>query len=416
MTQNHISLFAFLALGICSYPLTAPQAADLGGDCCTDLVERIAELEDAPRKPNRKVSLRLSNQINRFIEAGLPANMAPLLSALNDLPSGLEFEKALNRLAPKAQFVHINSTLRSDTSFGNALMSCSTRDGDFAFVREGQCAWARTSVHSLKNDANSDNPGLDQTGFDVSGGAQFALSDTLRLGFAIGYENTDTKQYDALQDLAKTSGDRLMLGAVLKNRWGPLSAAFAITGNFGWYDHERYVNLDGVGASAFSDQNTSAVTSKARFSYLFDQGGWYVKPMVDVSAMWLRLDGYQETGANGANLAVDSADEWLLSVTPALEFGGEINLGNGTLLRPYVRAGVSLLSTDEMDISMNFINAPTGIAPIILENRFDNVFADIEAGMTVLFGQSMTMKFSYEGRFAEHTRQHAGALKIGVNF
>jgi hypothetical protein len=41
-------------------------AADLGGDCCADLEERVAELEATTvRKGNRKVSLTLSGQVNR---------------------------------------------------------------------------------------------------------------------------------------------------------------------------------------------------------------------------------------------------------------------------------------------------------------------------------------------------------------
>ena len=43
-------------------------AADLGGDCCTDLEDRIAELEaTAARKGNRKVSLMISGWVNEEI-------------------------------------------------------------------------------------------------------------------------------------------------------------------------------------------------------------------------------------------------------------------------------------------------------------------------------------------------------------
>jgi hypothetical protein len=42
------------------------KAADLGGDCCADLEERVAELEaTTARKGNRKVSLTISGQVNR---------------------------------------------------------------------------------------------------------------------------------------------------------------------------------------------------------------------------------------------------------------------------------------------------------------------------------------------------------------
>jgi hypothetical protein len=48
--------------------LPSAKAADLGGDCCADLEERVAELEaTTARKGNRKVSLTISGQVNRAI-------------------------------------------------------------------------------------------------------------------------------------------------------------------------------------------------------------------------------------------------------------------------------------------------------------------------------------------------------------
>src|SRR5258705_6749897 len=44
------------------------QAADLGGNCCADLEERIAELEaTTARKGNRKMSLTISGQVHRAV-------------------------------------------------------------------------------------------------------------------------------------------------------------------------------------------------------------------------------------------------------------------------------------------------------------------------------------------------------------
>ncbi len=64
-TAAAISLLAGLAAGS-----GAGQAADLGGDCCADLEERIAELEaTTARKGNRKVKLEVSGQVNEAIIA-----------------------------------------------------------------------------------------------------------------------------------------------------------------------------------------------------------------------------------------------------------------------------------------------------------------------------------------------------------
>ncbi|MFA5952671.1 MAG: hypothetical protein WC807_20615 [Hyphomicrobium sp.] len=57
-----------IAAGVAMAGLTPATAADLGGNCCTDLEERIAELEATTvRKGNRKVSLTVSGVVNEAI-------------------------------------------------------------------------------------------------------------------------------------------------------------------------------------------------------------------------------------------------------------------------------------------------------------------------------------------------------------
>src|SRR6266436_7678392 len=48
--------------------ISSSQAADLGGNCCADLEERIAELEaTTARKGNRKMSLTITGQVHRTV-------------------------------------------------------------------------------------------------------------------------------------------------------------------------------------------------------------------------------------------------------------------------------------------------------------------------------------------------------------
>ena len=61
----HAALIA--AFGLCAGG-TSANAADLGGNCCADLEERIAELEaTAARKGNRKVSLTITGWVNEAV-------------------------------------------------------------------------------------------------------------------------------------------------------------------------------------------------------------------------------------------------------------------------------------------------------------------------------------------------------------
>ncbi len=64
--KKQTSRFAIAAAA--SVLATSAMAADLGGNCCADLEERVAELEaTTARKGNRKVSLTVSGQINEAI-------------------------------------------------------------------------------------------------------------------------------------------------------------------------------------------------------------------------------------------------------------------------------------------------------------------------------------------------------------
>jgi hypothetical protein len=61
------------------FGVSAAKAADLGGDCCADLEERVAELEaTTARKGNRKVSLVISGQVSQellFWDDGIKNDM-----------------------------------------------------------------------------------------------------------------------------------------------------------------------------------------------------------------------------------------------------------------------------------------------------------------------------------------------------
>lgn len=80
-----------LALAVMtSVPAINPaEAADLGGDCCADLEERVAELEATTvRKGNRKVSVTLSGHVNNgvlFWDDGEESNTYVVGNANDDL-------------------------------------------------------------------------------------------------------------------------------------------------------------------------------------------------------------------------------------------------------------------------------------------------------------------------------------------
>ena len=88
LSLHHRALFAAAATALLGTfaPATA-EAADLGGDCCADLEERVAELEATTvRKGNKKVKVELYGRVNRVINFwndGAESNVYSLNSSYN---------------------------------------------------------------------------------------------------------------------------------------------------------------------------------------------------------------------------------------------------------------------------------------------------------------------------------------------
>ena len=67
-TTSRLALLAAAGVVMGGMAVPSAKAADLGGDCCADLEERVAELEaTTARKGNRKMGLTVYGQVNRAI-------------------------------------------------------------------------------------------------------------------------------------------------------------------------------------------------------------------------------------------------------------------------------------------------------------------------------------------------------------
>ena len=168
-TASRLALVA--AAGVLS---TSAYAADLGGDCCADLEERVAELEaTTARKGNRKVSLTISGQVNKQItswSAGA-AQLVPTPAAAGQIfPGTVRVERAAGR--DSGTYLGLDNT-NSSTRFGFAGSAKVTptvsagfsllidvtggaRSGNFSQLNEDSAAQSFGANAALVNTFNND--------------------------------------------------------------------------------------------------------------------------------------------------------------------------------------------------------------------------------------------------------------------
>src|SRR6195256_6895002 len=91
-TISRVALAAAAGLFIGGMAMPSAKAADLGGDCCADLEERVAELEaTTARKGNRKMSLTITGQVNRMIMAWDDGHSRGIFYGIDNINSSSRF-------------------------------------------------------------------------------------------------------------------------------------------------------------------------------------------------------------------------------------------------------------------------------------------------------------------------------------
>ena len=354
----------------------------------------------------------LGDYLNDAVTAG-SGNLGPVLSALIGLPTADNYRNALDQLSPEIYNYDLIETLYASQQFSNDLMSCRVAGNDgAAFIREGQCIWVRARARFLELDHTNNNIGADDTTGSFSAGAQVAFAPDWRLGFAAGYDRIELDTSTG----ATSDGDRANVGGVLKYNPGPLLLAAGVTAGWGLYDTTRTLSFGGFNAEATSNNDINYVSGQVHAAYLFSQGNWYLKPLVDAGVTELDLNGFTEHGGGGAALIVPGRSDTVFNVSPALEIGTEMRFDNVSVWRPFVRAGATWQDTGSFVLNAGFFDAPQGVSPFTIRTKLDQVLADVGAGVDIINTAGAVLRVQYDGKFAQVTQQNSVSLKGSAPF
>jgi uncharacterized protein with beta-barrel porin domain len=399
VTDNGLSLTASPALHA---TLTYPNATDVVLGIAVDFTV------DA-LNPNQRA---IAENLDQIFVGGV-GTLGPAFLGLLNVGSIDEFKNALDQLSPEIYSDAEIAALYSSLAFSNSLLSCKVNGTDTAsIIREGQCLWAGASARFLDSNTTSDQIGFNEAAGLFTAGAQVALDDVWRLGAAAGYQSSTLQTATG----AQSEGSLAQAGVSLKYNPGPLLLAGALTGGGARYDTTRPMAFAGFTGLAEGDQDLGIFAAAFRAAYVLGTPHLYFKPILDANLTHLELSGFTESGGNGAALAIDGAGHTVFSLAPMLETGTEWWLGNGTLVRPLIRAGAIWYEGADFATTASFAGAPLGVSPFTINTDIDEVMGLVGAGVEVINGGDAVLRLSYEGQLGADTQIHSVGIKGSSKF
>ncbi len=355
----------------------------------------------------------LTNALQNIWDAGGNEHFGQLFGALAngaDQASG-QLSSMISQLEPGASLAPAVEQQSEMLTFNNSLMSCPIFTGANAMVGESSCSWARLTGGVANHSRDGAAPGYSNDKLTYQFGAQNEVAPDWFLGFSAAYQQNWISDDDSA---VKADGDSGFIGVSLKHEMGPWMIGGALSGGYGSFDMTRRISLPGYNELSSSNPDVYTGSARLRIARTFAFSDTYVKPYLDLDAIYTRMSGYRESGALG--LDVEASDQFTFAASPTLEVGGRFELENGMTIRPYAYAGAVFLSDNNWDTTARFANAPGNASGFKASLPHEDIFARVGLGLQVSSFEGVDLRLEYEGEFSEKLSSNSGSLRVSIPF
>jgi hypothetical protein len=369
----------------------------------TDVVLNVVGIDFAANGLNDNQTAVGESLTNAFDNGS--SSLDPLFLALANVMDTEEYAAALDQLSPQGYGDAVAATQLNNLAFADQMLSCRVNDGANVFTAEGQCAWVAAGASVLQ----LETLGYDQTSYNLAAGTQLVLGEDWRLGGAVGYAQSSGSS--ALGTV--TDGEQLHGGAVLKYDRDAMLFAAAVTGGYGMQETTRQVEINNIVETLTGTGDIGFLAGRLHGAYTMQMGDTYFKPMATLDLTQFSYGGFTESGGS-TSLAVADGNHLVAIVNPAVELGGQFVLADGTSWRPFIKAGLSLSSGSQVEVTSQFTEG-SGDA-FTVNSGGDDMLGKLSGGIDVVTAGDFSIKAFYEGAFGETTTRHGGAIKVGASF
>ncbi|MBU2417797.1 MAG: autotransporter domain-containing protein, partial [Alphaproteobacteria bacterium] len=356
----------------------------------------------------------LGDYIGRIQDAGGTPAFRPIANLILQVVDPEQLKALYDNLSPQLNTASTSADFGSHARFSDSLFSCSPMSGAARVeAADGRCVWARGGRRDVEREADASASGYDSAIDTFALGVESPVGAGLRAGVALGAE----REKVTLADHTGT-GDirRSQLGAVIKAP-GRL-ADLAVFATVGWSetDLRRGVAIP-TPSLARSEQAATAWGVGVRATGNWgDESGW-IRPTAQVDGMAVDREAYVEQGGGPGALSVEGEREDYWRVRVGVETGAGLPFGDGMILRPTARIGVShRLDTPQSAVRAGFVSAPMGTGLFETRIQEDETVLETGLGLEISNGRGGAVRFDYARRDGDVTREQSFTAKLVVPF
>lgn len=289
-------------------------------------------------------------------------------------------------------------------SSSSEALSCPVFVGSGTLLGEDACLWSKVSGQ-YTNESSSDTRGFM---WRVGGQAALApgwyLGGTLATGTgwqtaAGGLINGRLETFDGSVALKWLSGPWLLAGTL----------GFTTTTN-----RATRVSLANTILQADTAVYKGSAGIRAAYDAAFD--GWYLRPRADVSLNYVNVPGFQEYGPSPTALLYYGHSQFGVTLTPALEIGGRIDLGERTILRPYLVAGAMFRTDNRWTVQGSFTGAAAAAGSFTNYYYSAAVVGLFEGGLQLYDQHGIEFRAEYRLATAYSYLSQTASLRLGWHF
>lgn len=289
-------------------------------------------------------------------------------------------------------------------AIGGEAMSCPVFVGAGTLLGEDSCLWSKIALQHATGSVAT----VDASTWRVGG--QSLLAPGWYLGGTLG---TSAGRQTAGGGLV--NGQLQSYDGTVALKW--VSGPWLVGGTFSLGTSTNQLTRTSVFGSSIlqSNSTTYTVSGGLRAAYEIPFETWYLRPRGDVALSYANTPAFQEYGGTVDAVGYYGQSLTNVALSPALEIGGRINLGEKTILRPYVVGGLRYRTNNNWATQGYFTAAPS-TGSFVFYQSAPPVTGLFDAGLHLYEEHGIEVRLEYKLAATSSTTSQTGSFRLGWHF